>query len=154
MWFAEILTELFLEIEDLKFWKKKKARRKLEKEKGLSKKLMIEPSTRYYITAVLMAIILLCIYLFIVSPIIERKAKLETKEKISVLKEIINSSYINNNQFPANLSDIINNNPLERNKITDEWNNEFYYELSKDKLKYILISKGKDGELETIDDIK
>jgi len=151
---AEILMDFFLIFEDLKFWKKKKARRKLEKEKGLSKKIMIYPSDRYETIAILMGLILFCIYFFVISPMLDNKAERKTNNKIIELKEIIDSNYLITNEFPVNLSDVINNNPLERNKITDEWNNEFFYELSNNKLKYSIISKGKDGKLNTKDDIK
>ena len=53
MWFAEIFAELLLFFEDYKFWKKKKAQRKYEKEHNLPKKTMVYPSTKIYVIALI-----------------------------------------------------------------------------------------------------
>ena len=51
--------------EDLKFWKKKKKRKKLEKEKNLPKKVMLDLSTKVFIGAVIIILLLkLYKYLF------------------------------------------------------------------------------------------
>ena len=42
---AELIAELLILFESLKFWKKKKARRKFESENQLPKKVLIHPTT-------------------------------------------------------------------------------------------------------------
>ena len=56
--------------------------------------------------------------------------------------------------YPTELKTIIRNNPLRKNITLDGWKNEFIYTISKDSLNYELISLGKDGKLNTSDDIK
>jgi len=56
------------------------------------------------------------------------------------------------NCYPKSLAKIINEGYLGKNSDKDFWNNDFYY-LSLEKDKYILISAGPDGKINTKDDI-
>ena len=56
--------------------------------------------------------------------------------------------------YPKKLKNIIRDNPLMRNITKDYWKNEFFYEQIDNGNSYLLTSKGKDGILNTEDDIK
>ncbi len=136
--------------EDYKFSKRKKVRRKFEKENNLPKKLMIHPVWKLFgIFIIFIFVTRLIIGYFFFSDYGEKK----TAEKIDRIELILVEEKNALGIYPEKLNIIIRNNPL-RNKITlDYWNNEFIYEQKENGLGYILISKGKDGILNTEDDI-
>ncbi|GAA4276536.1 type II secretion system protein GspG [Aquimarina mytili] len=146
----DLIAELLLLFEELKFWKKKKKRRKLEKEKGLPKKTMIHPVTKVlFIGLVLTFILGVMLRVFYTHP-----NESKTTKKIVEVKKILEKQYKDLGKYPTKLKDIINNNPLRKNINLDAWGNEFYYKQIKDGLSYELKSKGKDGILNTEDDLK
>jgi hypothetical protein len=147
---GEIIAELLLLWEDLKFWKKKKARRKFEKENNLPKKLMIRTSTLVLLIAVgfiIVARILIGIFYF------TDKGTGDTTEKIAKITAILNEEKRDLGIYPEELKTIVRNNPLRQNITLDYWKNEFYYEQLDNGLNYVLKSKGSDGILGTDDDI-
>jgi len=147
---GEIIAELLLLWEDLKFWKKKKARRKFEKENNLPKKLMIRTSTLVLLIAVgfiIVARILIGIFHF------TDKGTGNTTEKIAKITAILNEEKRDLGIYPKELKTIVRNNPLRQNITLDYWKNDFYYEQLDNGLNYVLKSKGSDGILGTDDDI-
>jgi len=147
---GEIIAELLLLWEDLKFWKKKKARRKFEKENNLPKKLMIRTSTLVLLIAVgfiIVARILIGIFHF------TDKGTGHTTEKIVKITAILNEEKRDLGIYPKELKTIVRNNPLRQNITLDYWKNDFYYEQLDNGLNYVLKSKGSDGILGTDDDI-
>ena len=56
--------------------------------------------------------------------------------------------------YPKQLNTIIRNNPLHRNLTLDIWGNTFSYNVTKDGADYNLVSKGRDGILNTDDDVE
>jgi amino acid transporter len=148
--FAELIAHILSIIEDIKFWKKKKERRKFEKENNLPKKLMIHPLWK------LLGILLIFIFLakfamghFFFSNHGEKK----TIEKITEIELILEKEKSSSGNYPEKLNTIIRNNPFRKNITSDYWDNEFFYEQKKNGSAYVLISKGKDGILNTEDDI-
>ena len=147
---GEIIAELLLIWEDLKFWKKKKARRKFEEENNLPKKLMIRTSTLVLLIAIgfiIVARILIGIFYF------TDKGTGDTTEKIAKIAAILNQEKTDLGTYPEELKTIIRNNPLRQNITLDYWKNEFHYEQLDNGLNYVLKSKGSDGILGTDDDI-
>lgn len=78
----------------------------------------------------------------------------QTIEKLVALEKILANEKENIGTYPENLSEIIRNNPLRKDIIIDVWGNEYYYEQLDNGQKYKLIAKGKDGLLNTKDDVK
>ncbi|NJM79799.1 MAG: hypothetical protein HC854_09610 [Flavobacterium sp.] len=75
-------------------------------------------------------------------------------EKLVAIEKILASEKEDIGTYPENLSEIIRNNPLRKDIIIDVWGNEYYYEQLDKGQNYKLCSKGKDGVLNTIDDVK
>lgn len=136
--------------EDYKFSKRKKARRAFEKENNLPKKLMLHPVWKLLGILFIFAFISrLVIGYFFFS---DRGTKLTT-QKLAEIELILENEKNAFGIYPEKLNVIIRNNPFRENLITDFWNNEFFYEQTENGYSYILISKGKDGILNTDDDI-
>lgn len=76
-----------------------------------------------------------------------------TLDKIIEIKLLLESEKKQFGYYPKELKIIIRNNPLRKNITLDGWKKEFIYTISKDSLNYELISLGKDGKLDTSDDI-
>ncbi|WP_272023923.1 hypothetical protein [Olleya namhaensis] len=155
MYFLTVLLEGFLEIYlffvDYKFWKKKKAQRKYEKEHGLPKQLMIYPSDKIYLRAGLLLLILAIPVWFLFS--INKNQKAITKQMMQI-HELLKAEKKQFNTYPKQLNTIIRNNPLNRDLTLDVWDNVFYYVVTEDGLSYSLVSKGPDGILNTEDDVE
>jgi len=151
MIFAELFLDFYYLIADYKFWKKKRAQRKYEKENGLPKKLMIYPSDKMGLKVFFIFFLLIIpAYLFFFKKIGQSK----TKKQIATIKSLLEEEKKSSNLYPKELKSIIRNNPLLKNITNDSWNNEFYYKIIDDGFSYKLISKGKDGLLNTKDDIE
>lgn len=148
---TEIIANILLIIEDFKFRKKIKARRKYEKENNLPKKIMIHPTLKILgLGIILFFFAKLIINYFYTSSIGENR----TTTKINEIENILESGNNDLGYYPQELNEIIRNNPLRQNITTDFWGNEFYYKVIENGQNYILISKGKDGILKTVDDIE
>jgi len=135
---------------DIKHWFRVRKRRKFEKENNLPKKRMISPMNKIGIVILIISIPIFFLrfnrfrnqnFASTLDKIIEIKMLLEAEKKQFVF-------------YPTELKTIIRNNPLRKNITLDGWKNEFIYTISKDSLNYELISLGKDGKLNTSDDIK
>lgn len=148
--FAELIGNILCLIEDLKFWKKKKERRKFEKENNLPRKFMIKPIWKVggiFLIFILVARLVIGHFFFA-----DYGAK-KTTDKIVEIEMILENEKNSLGIYPEKLCIIIRNNPLRKNITSDYWNNEFFYEQIDSGLGYVLISKGKDGILRTEDDI-
>ncbi|WP_282044321.1 type II secretion system protein GspG [Winogradskyella flava] len=152
MWFAELFAELLLLFEDLKFWKKKRARRKYEKENNLPKKQMwLYPSQKVEILAVaVIGVLVVILYVLFFRNIDEKR----TKDKLLEVAEILEREKKTIGIYPYALTQIIRNNPLYQDITKDSWGNEFHYTTSGNGETYLLFSSGKDGIPNTDDDIK
>ena len=147
----DIIAEILYWFEDYKFWKKKKACRKFEKENNLPKKLMIHPVLKLLGIIMIFAVITRLIVGLFYFANLEKK---ETNKKMAQIELILEKEKNEIGNYPGKLKNIIRNNPLRKNLIKDYWENEFFYKKSANGLSYSLISKGKDGILNTEDDIQ
>ncbi len=85
-WIALIIGEILVWVEEIKFWKKKKARRKYEKENNLPKKLMIHPLIKILVLGLVLFFILrILIGYFYFS----NHGENETSEKIAKIESIL-----------------------------------------------------------------
>ena len=151
MWLAELFAELLLVFEDLKFWKKKRARRKYEKENNLPKKVMIYPTVRIYVIALIVLSISGGIsFYFISRNLVENK----TIKKLTTIQNLLEAENKKFRTYPSDISTVIRNNPLHKNLLTDAWDNTFHYKSTDNGINYEIFSSGKDGKLHTEDDIK
>ncbi|WP_397363364.1 type II secretion system protein GspG [Olleya sp. R77988] len=148
---SEIFIDIYLFFIDFKFWKKKKAQRKHEKKHGLPKKTMIYPSDKIYLKVFLG---LIPLFIFIYFIFFRNQNLNKTEQQITTINKLLKAEKEAFSVYPKTLKIIIRNNPLYKDITKDAWENEIHYSISEDGLNYTLISKGKDGILNTKDDIK
>lgn len=146
--FIATILELIV---DIQFWRDKKKRRKFEKENNLPKKTMINPNTLVIIYSIVICIFFLLVFLLYQHYYSNVK---KTQKKILQIEELLIENKNADGYYPKKLEDIIRNNPLRKNISLDSWGNTYHYKVSEDRSTYILISKGKDGILNTKDDLK
>jgi hypothetical protein len=142
------ILDLYL---DIKHWFNVKKRRKFEKEKNLSKSIVLHPLTKPLLVFSLIFIISTLTFFYFRS---KDEFDIKTKEKLTKISKILEDEKQQFGSYPKLLKSIIRNNPLRQNINQDFWKNEFVYTLSKDSLNYNIISLGKDQILNTLDDIK
>jgi len=147
----ECFVDIYLFFLDYKFWKKKKAQRKYEKKHGLPKQLMIYPSREIYLRVVFLLVLLTVPVYFLF--FINKDQNTMTKQ-MTKIHELLKAEKKQFNTYPKELSIIIRNNPLHRNLTLDVWGNTFSYSVTKDGADYNLVSKGRDGILNTDDDVE
>jgi len=138
-------------IADIIFWRDKKKRRQFEKENKLPKKLMINPNIKVmlYLVGILLIIsIALPIYKHYYSN------KKETYKKLLEIEALLIDNKKTEGVYPEHIEDIIRNNPLRQHINQDSWGNAYHYEVIDNGNTFVLISTGKDGILNTKDDLK
>lgn len=150
LFLAELTANLLLWFEDIKFWFKKRKRRKFEKEHDLPKKFMLYPSQKIFLVVTPAIIILYMLSFFV---FVDTNQDV-TRSKIAELTKILEKEKHDIGRYPNKISDVVRNNPLFQNVIYDSWKQEFYYESINNGTAFKLQSLGGDGELDTSDDIK
>ncbi|CAM1341320.1 type II secretion system protein GspG [Tenacibaculum amylolyticum] len=136
-----------LDVQQYFFKRKLKKRRKYEKENKLPRKRMVSPKDRFIVLwAITLVIVVILIRFF------QNDKEAITKEKINEIKELLEKEKKVFGDYPEKLETIKRNNPLRIDLLHDGWGNVFNYELKEGY--YTLISYGKDGKLNTKDDIK
>lgn len=148
---AGLLAEVLLIFEDVKFWLRRRKQRRYEQQYALPKKKMLAPSLKILIVVLVLSPIVIVIRaaLFL-SPNAESK----TAEKLSEVVSLLKHEKQTIGRYPEHLKIIIRGNPLLKEIHKDEWNREFFYERDRSGESYVLTSLGKDGLLNTADDIK
>ena len=148
---AGLMAEWLFIFEDFKFWRKKKKRQKGDGKKKFSIKRVLYLSQKILIGAILIILFFYVIRgVFFLSGI----AKKQTAKKLSEVSFLLEHEKETTGQYPEHLESIIRNNPLLKNVHKDYWGQTFFYERHESGDCYILISLGKDGILNTADDIK
>ncbi|MDN3643365.1 type II secretion system protein GspG [Lutimonas halocynthiae] len=148
---SEVLGYLLELVSDFQFWKKKKERRKHEKENNLPKKLLVHSLTKVVLFTLVLAVV---VKLVVGGIYISNRYENETKRKMDEILILLEENRKYSGRYPKELKMIIRNNPLRKNITLDSWGNEFHYESLSNGLNYVLLSKGKDGELGNEDDIE
>ena len=140
MCLAELFAEFLIIFEDLNFWKRKRARRKYEEENNLQKKIIIYPSVRFYIIALIVLSVSGGITFYFFFKNIEED---RTIEKLITIETLLEAEKKQFGIYSSELSKIIRNNPWHKNLLTDAWENTFYYESIENGRNYVIKSKGK-----------
>ena len=78
----------------------------------------------------------------------------QTLIKLSEVTSLLKHEKETSGHYPEYLETILRNNPLLNNIHKDSWGREFFYERHSSGESYVLVSLGKDGKLNTADDIK
>ena len=78
----------------------------------------------------------------------------KTRKKIIAIQQLLEKEKEVFHNYPEELKTIIRNNPLRKDLLKDAWNNDFRYQQLVNGKSYTIISLGKDGILNTEDDIK
>jgi len=123
MFFAELFADLLLFFEDFKFWKKKRACREYEKEHNLPKKIMIYPSDKIYVIALMVLSISGALIFNFFTRNEDENRTIKILTKIENLLEVEKRTF---SSYPSELSNVIRNSSLHKKLLTDAWNNSFY----------------------------
>lgn len=146
----ELLLDFLINILDFQFLKDLKKKRAATKENKLPQKSKLLPSTKIFMTV--MSITLL--FLFgLTSYKVYFGNPIKAQEKLNQVQALLQKEKEVEGRYPNQLAEIIRNNPLYKDITIDLWGNEYYYELLANGSNYKLQSKGKDGILNTKDDI-
>ncbi|MFL5730168.1 MAG: hypothetical protein ACJ75J_11840 [Cytophagaceae bacterium] len=78
----------------------------------------------------------------------------ETEKKCLSAVEYLNKYKSHSASFPADLEKMTGNSPVRREWIQDGWGNPLSYTITENGNNFLLQSKGKDGNLNTEDDLK
>jgi hypothetical protein len=148
--FSSLIVDILELYSDIKHWFRVKKRRKFEKENNLPRKRMISPMNKIGIVILIISLP----FLFLRLNRLRNQNFSSTFDKIIEIKIILEAEKKQFGFYPKELKDIIRNNPLRKKITLDAWKNEFVYTISKDSLNYKLVSLGKDGKLNTFDDIE
>nr|WP_321225529.1 type II secretion system protein GspG [uncultured Psychroserpens sp.] len=149
--FAELLAELLEWYLDIKFWFKKRKRRKFEKAHNLPKKIMWYPSQKLSVIYLVVILFSGSVFMIFKFPNIQNN---RTEKRLLKITDLLEKEKKDIGAYPLELKTIIRNNPLLKGITKDNWNNEFSYILSDDGLTYNLFSLGKDNTPNTDDDIR
>lgn len=148
--FAELLANLLEWYLDIKFWFKKRKRRKFENEHNLPKKIMWYPSQKLGVIYLVVILFSGSVFMIFKFPNIQNN---RTEERLLKIVELLEKEKKDIGEYPIELKTIIRNNPLLKDITKDDWNTEFSYKLANDGVTYRLFSLGKDNTPNTDDDI-
>jgi hypothetical protein len=76
-----------------------------------------------------------------------------TKKEMVEITEALNKYKYHLDNYPEDLDKLIGNNPLRREWLSDEWNQNYRYNVATDGQNFSLISQGKDSQERTSDDL-
>ena len=147
---AGLLAELLLLFEDFKFCLKRRKQRKYERKNKLPKSQVLYPSQK-----IIMTILVIVLALFVIRGFffLSGNPEKQTKKKLSEVSSLLRHEKQTSGHYPEQLETIVRNNPLLQNIHKDYWSREFFYQRHPSGERYILCSLGKDGQLNTADDI-
>jgi len=101
-------------------------------------------------------IAILVIFALCISALFLGQDYFKKRDTINSCKEITTAleQYKQGNKaYPADLSVLINNNPMVSGLTKDKWDNPYQYKTENSGTGFILISSGEDGKFNTVDDI-
>lgn len=113
--------------------------------------LIITPSIKLSIITFTLLIFCFLGYKLIFKDSLKKK---KTVKEIAAISKTLFKIKSNTGLFPKSLDILIGQNPTRKKWKLDAWNNEYFYEVSKDQKKFIITSCGKDKILNTQDDIR
>ncbi|WP_325452975.1 type II secretion system protein GspG [Gelidibacter sp.] len=95
----------------------------------------------------------LTFYLVRFSAFLFGNAENQTLKKLTEVASLLKHEKLTSGYYPQDLEVIVRKNPLLKNIHKDYWGREFFYERHDSGESYVLISLGRDGQLNTSDDI-
>jgi len=149
-WIVAFFGEIFIIFEEWKFYKKKKEVRAYEKENKLPKKRMISPLTQAFIVVPIIVVGVSFLFYSFVQPFQQER---DTKDTLLAISYLLHQEKEQNGLFPENIIELSRKNPIYGDLTIDSWEQEIVYQKTKSGEAYTLMSKGKDGILNTDDDI-
>jgi general secretion pathway protein G len=78
----------------------------------------------------------------------------KTKNEIAEMTERMEKWNERFGKYPADLKELIGNNPMRQDWKTDSWNRPYQYSITENGNGYLIVSAGSDGKFQTNDDIK
>ena len=152
MWFdlLDLLVTIGLLRADYKTRKSIEKINAENKEKGVKKKYVILPSTKFILIIIL---VLLTTVIFRVWWFYPKVAKNEVQKEMTAIKNALCSYKTEFGCYPVNLDILIGNRPLRKTWKQDKWNNFYMYKPDTINGSYQLVSAGKDGKFNSEDDI-
>ena len=150
-WIAAFLGELFIISEEWKFYKKKKEQRAYEKANKLPKKRMFSPLTQAFVVVPIIIFAASFLFYSFVKPIQQER---NTKDTLLSMSYLLHQDKVQYGVYPENINELSRKNPIYGDMTIDSWQREVIYQKTENGTAFVLISKGKDGVLNTDDDIK
>ncbi|MBO3097345.1 type II secretion system protein GspG [Gelidibacter pelagius] len=147
---AGLLAELLLIFQDFKFWRNGRKQRKYEQKHRSPIKRWLRRLPKVLLLGI---IIVLTFYFVRFSAFLFGNADRQTTKKLTQVASLLKHEKETSGHYPEELASIVRNNPLHKNIYKDYWGREFFYERHPSGERYILISLGADGKLNTPDDI-
>ncbi|WP_298520466.1 hypothetical protein [uncultured Kordia sp.] len=149
-WIAAFLGEIFIISEELKFYKKKKEQRAYEKANKLPKKRMFSPLTQAFVIVPIIVFATSFLFYSFVKPVQQER---DTKDTLRSLSYLLHQDKEHNGVYPENISELSRKNPIYGDMTIDSWQQGIMYQKTENGTSYTLVSIGKDGILNTADDI-
>ena len=149
-WLVAFFGEVFIISEEWKFYKKKKERRAYEKENKLSKKRMFSPVTHAFAVVPIVIVAVSFLFYSFVKPAQQER---DTKDTLLSITYLLHQDKVQNDVYPENIIELSRKNPIHGDLTIDAWKQEIIYQKAENGKAYLLTSKGKDGILDTVDDI-
>lgn len=149
-WIIAFFGELFIISEEWKFYKKKKETRAYEKENKLPKKRMISPLTQAFVVVPIVVVAVSFLFYSFVKPVQQAH---ETKDTLRTATYLLQQAKAQNGAYPESIIELSRKNPIYGDLTIDGWKQAIIYKKTENGNAYTLISKGKDGILNTADDI-
>lgn len=140
----EIIIDFFLIREDYLH------RKKIKKKEKLSFFSKISPSFIITLISALILFLLFSIYQYYLHVRVKPE---KTKDEIILISHKIKKWKEKYHRFPANLKELIKNNPNRLEWEKDAWNISYHYGIENNGESFFIISSGKDKKLNTDDDI-
>ncbi len=135
-------------------YKHRKRISKKEKEDGTKRpiqKYFLQPSSIMVIS--LLVIVSISSFLFFGY---QRKSIYpdKTKKEIAEMSDRMKNWNQKFGKYPANLNELIGNNPLRQGWEKDAWNREYKFKITENGRGFLITSAGSDEKFHTEDDIK
>lgn len=149
-WIIAFFGEVFIISEEWKFYKKKKEIRAYEKENKLSKKRMFSPLTQAFAVVPIIIVAVSFLFYSFVKP---AQQKRDTNDTLVSITYLLHQDKVQNGVYPEDIIELSRKNPIHGDLTIDGWEQEIIYQKIENGDAYTLVSKGKDGVLNTDDDI-
>ena len=151
MWidFAELLVDIGLIRKDIKANKEVKKKNLENSESRTKVKYVLFPSFKVY------GIVSIILFALITALVLIKQAKAPSRaqEDLDEIYAAILTYQSDTGEYPESIEKLIGNRPLRKDWETDFWGHPYRYEIIVSTNVFILVSAGKDGIMDTDDDL-